>query len=208
MDLHGGRGDPVSPQAARCPVGRFLYTAAINKIIGGFLASYAKEDLGRTDAEIRSLLGISVVFSIAGGIGGGRLVDRDGPRRVLHGTLYLWIVTIAVAVTAGIGGLVSLAPLIGIGAGIALVLTWSSDRVYMTAIAPPQHLGEFYGLYAMVGRFATLLGPLVWAVQVDGFGWPRAVALGSLTLFIVAALIVLDGVDDGFTSPASIELLA
>ncbi|MCH7668269.1 MAG: MFS transporter [Acidobacteria bacterium] len=193
------------PQVARFLVGRFLYTDAINTIIGGFLAIYAKEDLGMTDAEIRSLLGISVVFSIAGGIGGGRLVDRYGPRRVLHGTLYLWIFTIAVAVTAGIAGLVSLAPLIGIGAGIALGLTWSSDRVYMTAIAPPQHLGEFYGLYAMVGRFATLLGPLVWAIQVDGFGWPRAAALGSLTLFIIAARIVLNGVDDGFTSPASTE---
>ncbi len=191
------------PQVARFLVGRFLYTDAINTMIGGFLAIYAKEDLKLTDAEIRSLLGISIIFSIAGGIGGGRLVDRFGPRRVLHGTLYLWIATIVIAVTAGSNGLVYLAPYIGIGAGIALGLTWSSDRVYMTAIAPPEHLGEFYGLYAMVGRFATLFGPLVWAIQVDRFGWPRATALGSLALFVVAARVVLHKVDDGFASRRS-----
>ena len=66
----------------------------------------------------------------------------------------------------------------------------------MQRISPPRYLGEFYGLYATVGRFATFLGPLVWGVVVTVAGLPREVALGALMLFLVAARVVLQGVDD------------
>ena len=79
---------------------------------------------------------------------------------------------------------------------MALGATWAADRVYMQRISPPRYLGEFYGLYATVGRFATILGPLLWGVIVTILGLPRELALGALLLFILAARIVLQGVDD------------
>jgi MFS-type transporter involved in bile tolerance (Atg22 family) len=66
----------------------------------------------------------------------------------------------------------------------------------MTRISPPAHLGEFYGLYATVGRFATIVGPLVWAVVVAALDLGRNVAMGALGVFIAVAWWILGGVDD------------
>ena len=33
----------------------------------------------------------------------------------------------------------------------------------MLRLSPPDRVGEFYGLYGMVGRFSAISGPLIWA---------------------------------------------
>ena len=72
--------------------------------------------------------------------------------------------------------------------------TWAADR----ALYGPAHTGalygEFYGLYGTVGRFATILGPLLWALVVDVLGWGRLAALGLLAVNVLIARIVLQGV--------------
>lgn len=181
---------------ARFLVGRFLYTDAVNTLIGGYLTIYAKEELGFTSGELQALLTAAISAAVVGGYFGGRLVDRIGPRRLLHAVLYAWMIAMIVGIIAGGTGNKALAwPLGGLG-GLALGATWASDRVYMQRISPPRHLGEFYGLYAMVGRFATLLGPLTWGLIVTVAGLPREVALGALVVFLVAGRIVLQGVTD------------
>jgi MFS-type transporter involved in bile tolerance (Atg22 family) len=46
----------------------------------------------------------------------------------------------------------------------------------------------------MVGRFASITGPLLWSLVVDWLGLGRPVAVLSLALWIVVSLIVLRGV--------------
>jgi MFS-type transporter involved in bile tolerance (Atg22 family) len=64
----------------------------------------------------------------------------------------------------------------------------------MARLSPPQYLGESYGLYATAGRFATILGPLVWALVVDVLGLGRVAAIGVLVFYLVAARVVLQPV--------------
>ncbi len=177
-------------------VGRFLYTDAVNTLIGGFLTIYVIEELGFEDSQVQGLLAVAIVGAIAGGVGGGRLVDRRGPRWLLHGVLWIWVVAMSLGIVAGAATVELLIWPLGVLGGLALGATWAADRVYMQRISPPRHLGEFYGLYATVGRFATILGPLLWGLIVTVAGLPRELAMGALLLFILAARAVLQGVDD------------
>jgi UMF1 family MFS transporter len=177
-------------------LGRFLYSDAINTLIGGFLAIFVINELDFSDDQVQVLLGIAIGTAIIGGLGGGWLTDRLGPRRSLNLALYLWMATMATGVLAAVADRQDLAFAVGAAGGLALGGTWAADRVYMSRITPPAHLGEFFGLYSTVGRFATILGPLIWGLIVTQLGLPRTFAMALLILFVLAARIVLSRVDD------------
>jgi UMF1 family MFS transporter len=177
-------------------VGRFLYTDAINTLIGGFLTIFVIEELGLERQFVTALLGLAIAAAIVGAFIGGRFVGRLGPMKVLRAVLVLWMVAIASGLAAAVTGQTGLAWGIGLLGGLALGATWTADRVVMARISPPRHLGEFYGLYATVGRFATILGPLAWALIVDVLGWGRRVAMGALIGFVATGWWVLRAVDD------------
>ena len=187
------------PQLTRFLVGRFCYTETVNTLIGGFLAIYATEEVGLSTSEVTALLGAAIAASIAGGFLGGWLAARIGPGRGVRLIMKLWIVTIALGVTAGVSGATVLIWVAGLSGGVALGGLWATDRVLMTGLAPPHRLGEFYGLYATVGRFAAVLGPLLWGFIVDVVGWSRHVAMVSLMVVAGIALYVLRGINPGVT---------
>ena len=177
-------------------LGRFLYGDAINTLIGGFLTIFVINELNFSDDEVQNLLALAILTAIVGGITGGRLTDHLGPRRTLHFALYVWMIAILGGIVAASGDQRDLVWLVGGAGGFALGTTWAADRVYMARISPPRYLGEFYGLYATVGRFATLLGPLTWGLIVNVFHLSRSTAMGALLVFIAAGRAVLSLVDD------------
>lgn len=195
------------PGVARFLVGRFLYTDAINTLTGGFLAIFATQELVYSAADVRNLLTASIVASIIGGLVASRLVDRVGARRYLHAMLYLWMVAMSFGILIAVTGwtrpvcwpgseacMPLEALLLGGLGGVALAGLWAADRPYMAALSPPEFYGEFYGLYGTVGRFATLLGPALWAFVVDVLSLPRTAAMAVLIVALVASRLVLQRV--------------
>ncbi len=179
------------PHLTRFLVGRFCYTETVNTLIGGFLAIYATEEVGLTTSEVTVLLGGAIAASMAGGLLGGWVATRLGAGRGLRLVLGLWMVTIALGVVAGVGGVTVLIWAAGMSGGLSLGGLWAIDRVVMAALSPPKRLGEFYGLYATVGRFAAVLGPLLWGFIVDVLGWGRHSAMLSLILVTGLALYIV-----------------
>jgi len=81
---------------------------------------------------------------------------------------------------------------------------WAADRPYMLRLTPPSRIGEFYGLYGMVGRFSAITGPLIWAivtrVTIGTFGLEPNVGQGIgvlvLLVLIIVSYVILQPVTD------------
>ena len=199
------------PGLLRFLVGRVFYTDAINTVIG-FMALYALnvaaaaglEPDAASFAKDMIMLG-AISCAVPAGFVWGRIADRIGPKRTLDAVLYLWMGTFVLAAAVGafelsLGWLALVACLAGVG----LAGTWSADRPYMLRLAPPHRIGEFYGLYGMVGRFSAITGPALWGLTtfllVQQSGLPvlmgEAAAILVLLAIIVIGYVILRPVSD------------
>ena len=184
------------PGLSRFLVGRVFYTDAANTSIT-FAAIYVREEFGMEDSEIAVYTLIGVFSSIVSGFLWGYLVDIIGPKSTLNAVLWFWFASFTLLISTVWLGLptwmIWLAPFL---AGVALGGTWCADRPYMLVLTPPRYIGQFYGLYSMVGRFATIIGPLSWAIIVDELNFGRPAAIGFLFIVMIIGYIILQGVDD------------
>ncbi|MGH2615931.1 MAG: MFS transporter [Thermomicrobiales bacterium] len=179
------------PDLVRFLVGRAFYAEAANTM-GLFLGIYLTVTLGFASQQKDQLLVVGLLFAVAGGLFWGHVVDRIGARDSLMRVLAVWSVALAAIAATGfavlpVDALWLIAPL----TGFALGGIWASDRPLMVGLAPPQYLGQFYGLYALAGRFAALAGPLLWALIVDVLGLGRPVALTVLLGLVLMAMWIL-----------------
>ncbi len=184
------------PNLPRFLAGRVFYSDASNTLVG-FMAIYVTEELGFSDGQSDLLLLTGILGALVGGLTWGRIVDKIGPKATLNRVLALWAVVMFLAAAIAYLNLPSflfwfVAPL----AGVALGGTGTSDRPLMIRLSPPRYLGQFYGLYGMAGRFAAILGPLLWALIVDVLGLGRPAAVLSLLAMIVIGYLILRPVDD------------
>jgi UMF1 family MFS transporter len=65
----------------------------------------------------------------------------------------------------------------------------ATSRSHFAKIVPPENSGEFFGFFDIFGKFASILGPALYATIRNLTGSP-AYAILSITLLFVAALFV------------------
>ncbi|HSU14622.1 MFS transporter [Longimicrobium sp.] len=160
------------PGLVRFLVGRVFYTDSINTVIS-IMALYTVNvavSTGMNEAQGQKtsqfIMLFAITFAVAGGFFWGWLTDRLGPRRTLNYVLRAWMGVFALAGAVGILGLpLWCLFLVAASAGFSLGGVWASDRPYMLRLTPPSRVGEFYGLYGMVGRFSAITGPVLWAAS-------------------------------------------
>jgi MFS transporter, UMF1 family len=199
------------PGLLRFLLGRIFYTDAINTVIafmGLYVVNVALASgvaAGGGERVARLVMLSAIVFAVAGGFVWGRIVDRIGPRRTLDLVLWLWVVTFLLAAAVGLLALpLGFLFVVAVLAGVALGGIWSADRPLMLRLAPPGRIGEFYGLYGMVGRFSAIAGPFIWAnlaslaTRAWGMAPVQAQGLNILVLlvFIGIARVIIRPVTD------------
>jgi UMF1 family MFS transporter len=179
-----------------------LYTDAANTAIAN-TALYGQQVFGMESAETTSLLLFSTVFAIVGSVGFGFASDRVGPKKTLVAVLVLWLVAITLAAGAVAPWMLFTAgPLVGISLGG----TWTVSRVMLVALAPPEKLGEFFGLFSLAGKVSAVAGPALTALILFslegtiGTGAYR-IAMGSLAVIMALGIFLLLRVPDARPDP-------
>jgi MFS transporter, UMF1 family len=182
-------------------VATLLYTDAANTAITN-MALYGREVFGMDPAGIQNLLLLSTVFAVVGSLGFGYASDRAGPKKALVGVLAAWLVAIVLAAVAVAPWMLLLAgPIVG----AALGGTWTVSRPMLVALSPAEKLGEFFGVYYLVGKFSAVAGPAITALILTAFGGlgttAYRIAIGSLALIMTLGLFLLLRVPDARPDP-------
>jgi UMF1 family MFS transporter len=114
---------------------------------------------------------------------GGRIGARRG---ILLGLMVYIGVSGWAVVLSSVRGFFIMAVIVGLVQGGVQSLS----RSFFGQFVPPGKSAEYFGFYNMLGKFATVLGPLLIAVTAALTGNPRS-AIGSVALLFVAGALLL-----------------
>ena len=187
-----------SPGLLRFIVARFFYSDPVNTAIV-VMSAFAVNAVGFTEGQALQVLLVLTVVAVIASFGWGFLADRWGPRRTLFVVLGTWAVGLAILTF-----FLSTVPFLIAGAllGAGLGGVGVVDRLMLLRLAPPERIGEMFGLYGLVGKFSAVVGPIVYGAIVAsllgslGRG-AYQVAIASLFVLLVVGIWVLRGVPEG-----------
>jgi UMF1 family MFS transporter len=164
-----------------------LYEDGVNTVIF-FSSIFAARTLGFRMAQLIGLYLLVQVTALIGAFLWGKPTDRLGPKAVVLCMLVLWIgVVIAAYWVEAQRQFYLLAAVAGSGLGAIQ----AASRTFMASLIPKGREGEFFGCYALCGKTASILGPLVFgAVSYTLAGNQRAAIL-AVGLFFLMGLILL-----------------
>lgn len=185
------------PGLVRFLIAKFLYEDSIQTVII-FMGVYTQAVMGFSNAQVNLFFIVVIPAAIVGSAICGILTDHYGPKKTLVGVIALWIVCMIIIITTLdrtlfwiTGGFV----------GILMGSTWTAARPLLVTLVPVENLGEFFGLYALSGKVAAIIGPIIWSTTTFiflKFGdiIKYKAAITALCLFMFAGLLVLIKVPD------------
>ncbi len=182
------------PQITRFLTAYFIYIDGVNTVIY-FSGIYASDSLGFSMAEVIQFFAIVQASAISGSYIFGFLTDKLGAKKTINVTLFLWMGVI-------VGGALSFSAFtfyfVGLAAGIAMGSSQAASRAFMGQLIPQGREAEFYGFYALTGKFSAVLGPLFFGITSTLTGSQRLAVL-SVLLFFITGYLLLRRVDDGLS---------
>lgn len=175
------------PPMRRFLVAYFFYEDGVNTVIN-VAAIFAAKTLGFEATELIGLFATVQVSALVGAFLWAKPTDRRGPKFVVMTMLVQWsiIVTLAYFVQTKMQFFA-----IAVLAGSGLGAVQAASRAFMASLIPEGKEAEFFGLYALCGKSASILGPLVFgAVSRLTEGNQRLSILSVIVFYVVGAVLL------------------
>jgi UMF1 family MFS transporter len=183
------------PGLRRFLTARFFYTDAQNTVIS-IMTVFAVSAVGFTVSMASVVLVALATTAVVGGLYWGRRTDSHGPKASLNKVLALWSIALVIGSISlffkaeAVAGF-TVGQIMFVVAGVILGFGFGglsgADRILMYRLSPPKQLGEFYGLYGLVGKGSQVIGGLLYGGTLFLLFEPLGVlayAIGLLTLLV------------------------
>ncbi|HJV80473.1 MFS transporter [Noviherbaspirillum sp.] len=168
-----------------------VYQSGIQAVIA-LAAIYAQQAMRfSTQDTVRLIIVVNITAAI-GAFAFGYVQDRIGHVATIAITLVGWILMVALAWMAQGPALFWLAANI---AGLCLGASQSAARAFVGILSPDLRRAEFFGLWGMAVRLASIVGPLTYGLSTWLSRGDHRLAMLITGGYFVAGLLLLAAVD-------------
>jgi UMF1 family MFS transporter len=169
-----------------------FYQAGVATVIA-LAAIYAEQVMGfKTEDTIMLILVVNVTAAI-GAFGFGYAQDRIGKVWALRVTIVGWVFMTVIAYFATTQGLFWLSANL---AGLCMGSCQSAGRALVAYFSPAGRSAEFFGLWGVATRLASILGPMTYGAVTWITGGNHRLAILITCVFFIVSLAILVFVDE------------
>ena len=168
-----------------------FYQAGIMAVIA-LAAIYAQEAMHFTSTQTIVLVLVVNITAAIGAFCFGYLQDAIGHIRAMFLVLAGWIVMIALAYLAeGVAMFWVAANL----AGLCMGSSQAAGRAIVGYLSPPARTAEFFGLWGLAVKAASIFGPLTYGAVTWIFVGDHRLGILAVGAYFVIGLVLLAGID-------------
>jgi UMF1 family MFS transporter len=168
-----------------------VFQAGVNTVVV-LTAVYVNAEFGLDSRDLVLLVMVVNLAAAAGSLGAGWLQDRIGAIRSLALVLVLWITALVLVVRAQSTADIWIA---AHAIGFAMGGSQAGGRAIVGLFTPRARTAEFFGLWGLASRLASIVGPLSYGVIGLASDSPDA-GIASTIAFFVLGLVLLTRVDE------------
>ncbi len=165
----GVRHTKKYPGVLRFLIADYFFEDAVTTVILN-IGLYCSIVLSLTDSEITTFLIVSTISAVFGSFIIGKMAQIWSLKKLLGAIVTGWVVVLLLFVMTDNMAVIWL---LGSVIGVFLGGLWTTSRPLLAELVPRAELGRFFGLFALSGRAAAVVGPLMWTVMVYLFNSER-----------------------------------
>ena len=171
----------------------FVYEDGVNTVIV-FSAVFAAQTLGFPMDRLIMLYLVVQVSALLGALAWAKPIDRLGPRRVVSITLVQWTIVVVAAYAVQTQ---TQFYVLAIVAGSGLGAVQAASRALLSTLIPRGNEAQMFGFYALCGKSAAIIGPLVFGTVSHAAGGNQRLGILAVGAFFLVGLVLLSRVRGG-----------
>jgi UMF1 family MFS transporter len=168
-----------------------FYQAGITAVVA-LAAIYAEQAMKFTTQQTIVLILVVNITAAIGAFGFGYLQDAVGHVRAVAITLVGWIVMVVLAGLSESSFTFWIAANL---AGLCMGSAQAAGRALVGYLAPPARLAEFFGLWGLAVKAASIFGPLTYGAVTWIFAGNHRLGIFVTGIYFVIGLVLLRRID-------------